>query len=408
MTCTKSQQQNYLNPLVMGIMNENNALKLEILNHLIYLSTRFRSVFISQQTLAAKYCVTVRWVNNLLSRWKSLGVIKYRQQGFNRSCIYVINPLLAQEKNRIKFKLPAAVLLLAISSLCSAAFSGEFLLSNNKNIYTDQNSWMVTVQNAGYGFYEQHPSTETIVFSKKQQTTTSIGHQPQEGEAIMNKSVINQISDMYGLSVSQQNVLSGFSEESLTYAFNELKRQNKHNSLNNPVNWIAKVAASYKGQRTSFPKTGNEGGHSSKASNPAGHSPSAELPNLSHIEQVEYLMNEILKFSKTYDPDKVYSPDTHMNEYLHKIATNSITSMQKEVDQLLAAFDDQTHSCKPGCVKQSLFIRAPKQQTTVDHNQSTSDKDYEAHLEQISKDKTNPIAYKELVRKYDYQRTARR
>ena len=110
-------------------MDENNPLKLEILNHLIYLSTRFRVVFISQGTLAAKYNVTRQWINELLRRWKSLGVIKYRQQDFNRSCVYLINPLLAQEKNRIKFKLPAAVLLLVVSSLCSAVYGRELTLS---------------------------------------------------------------------------------------------------------------------------------------------------------------------------------------------------------------------------------------------------------------------------------------
>ena len=103
----------------MGIMDENNPLMLEILNHIIYLSTRFQKVFISQGTLAAKFNTSREWVNKLLARWKALGVIKYRQQDFNRSCIYFLHPLLNQEKNRIKFKLPAAALLLSISSLLS-------------------------------------------------------------------------------------------------------------------------------------------------------------------------------------------------------------------------------------------------------------------------------------------------
>ena len=118
-------------------------------------------------------------------------------------------------------------------------------------------------------------------------------------------------------------------------------------------------------------------------------------------------MKEILKFSKTYDPSKVYSRDEKMNEYLHKIASNSIASMQREVDKLLAQLDDPNHICKPGCVDQSLFLRKPKQQADVDFAQPSADKDYEDHLDTISADKSDPTGYKELVRKYDYGRIAR-
>lgn len=189
-----SQPNIKINPLIMGILDENNQLSLDILNHLIYLSTRFRSVFVSQGTLAAKFGVTVRHINRLLSQWKSMGVLKYTQQGFNRSCIYLINPLLHLEKNRLKYKLKAAVLLLSVSSLCSAVFGGNVLLSNNKNIYIQNNSWMVTVPRAGYHFYEQRPSTETIIFVKnnnnqptsvinlkKERQNEQIGYQPDCG-----------------------------------------------------------------------------------------------------------------------------------------------------------------------------------------------------------------------------------
>lgn len=130
------QQISKIDPLILGIMNEKNAIALKLLDHIIYLSTRFTTVFIAQGTLAAKFGVTREWVNKLLARWKELGVIKYRQKDFNRSCIYYLSPLLNQEKNRIKFQLPAAQLLFAVSSLTSAIFSQVFTLSNNKeNIY---------------------------------------------------------------------------------------------------------------------------------------------------------------------------------------------------------------------------------------------------------------------------------
>ena len=94
MTYTQSQQQIKINPLIKGVMDENNPLMLEVLNYLIYLSHHYRNVFVSQGTLAAKFGKTVRWINELLARWKALGVIRYRQQGFNRSCWYITTPFL--------------------------------------------------------------------------------------------------------------------------------------------------------------------------------------------------------------------------------------------------------------------------------------------------------------------------
>ena len=411
MKYTKCQTKISIDPLVMGIMNENNPLMLDILNHLIYLSTRFQKVFVSQGTLAAKFGATRQWINELLRRWKALGVIKYRQQDFNRSCIYLINPLLAQEKNRIKFKLPAAVLLLSISSLCSAVYQQELTLSNIRNL---SNYKMVTIPEVDYGFYEPREAESIVFLKNKQQTTINSTITSKERVMDAQQTVINRLSDTYGLSVSQQDMLSNYSEEALQYAFNELKRQNKQNSLNNPVNWIAKVAAAYKGKAQQFPKRGNAISHTTTATNPKGHSPAQELPNLSHMEQIEYLMNEILNFSKTFDPSKVYSRDPQTDESLKKLAMNSIAGMQREVDKLLALLDDATHTCKTGCVDQSLFLRLqlaslrkPNQQTDVDFMQPSADKDYEDHLQVISEDKSNSAGYKELIRRYDYQRLAR-
>jgi hypothetical protein len=157
-----SQQQIKLNPLVTGVMDENNPLKLEILNYLIYLSHRYHKVFPSQGTIAAKFNVSVKWVNRLLARWKSEGILMYRQQGFNRSCLYIINPILFYERNRLKWKLSALNIILHVSSLCSGLFGEEFLLSNIRNIYI----WkMVTIPEADYHFYESREA-ETVIFLK--------------------------------------------------------------------------------------------------------------------------------------------------------------------------------------------------------------------------------------------------
>lgn len=404
MNYPKCQQKISIDPMVMGLMNENNALMLDILNYLLLLSKHKYRVFVAQSTIAAVFNISREWVNKLLAKLKELGAIKYKQMGFNRSCLYVFNPLLIKERLRLLWKLPALRVVFCVSSLCSAVFNGEFTLNNIRNI---SNYKMVTIPEADYHFYEPREA-ETVVFVKNKQQVT-INNAIASKERVMDdqQSVINRLSDTYGLSVSQQDMLSNYSEEALQYAYNELKRQNKQNSLNNPVNWIAKVAAAYKGKAQQFPKRGNAISHTTTATNPKGHSPSEELPNLTHMEQIEYLMNEILKFSKTYDPSKVYSRDEKMNDYLHKIATNSISGMQREVDQLLSNLDDPNHICKVGCVDQSLFLRKPKQQSDVDFTQPSADKDYEEHLDAISADKSNSAEYKELVRKYDYGRIAR-
>jgi hypothetical protein len=394
----KSQHKKSLDPLILGIMNENNELSLKILNDIVFLSTRSKRVRISQSTIAAKYDVAREWVNKLLKRWKALGIIKYRQAGFNQSCIYFIHPLLNQEKNRIKNKLPSAALLFAVSSLYTAVFHGEFTLSNiRKYIYRDSYE-MVTVRNAGYGFYEQHPSETTVVFFKKQQSTTSISYQPTKESSMENKSVINQISDMYGLSVAEQNNLSGFSEEALQYAFNELKRQNKQNNLNNPVNWIAKVAASYKGQSDAFPKTGRLNDFQKKIVNSStnnNHSPSKLVPKTSKDERITFVLREIANYEKHLSERRPWLKNVPGGEHLIMVAQNAIANYKRELQDLHYSPDD-------------IQCDAPRyrEDETEALEYRVGDKEYEEHLNHISKDKSDSLAYKDLVRKYDYRRTA--
>ena len=389
----------------MGIMDENNPLMLEILNHIIYLSTRFQKVFISQGTLAAKFNTSREWVNKLLARWKALGVIKYRQQDFNRSCIYFLHPLLNQEKNRIKFKLPAAMLLFSISSLCSAAFEQPFTLSNNKNL----SIWkMVTVQAIDHGFYIPREA-EAIVFLKNRQQT-AINTAITSKERVM-EDTISQLAAAFYLNEEQAEQYSNqYSKSVLQKALQSFQKQRTQRVINNPKAWLARVLADEERkeqEKAQHSSNGKQAGHSTNPRNPNGHSPAQELPNLTHMEQIEYLVKEIFKFSKTFDPNKVYSRDPGLDEHLKKIAMNSIAGMQREVDQLLAQLDDPNHHCKIGCVDQSLFFRKQKQQADVDFTQQSADKDYEEHLNAISADKSDSAGYKELVRKYDYRRIAR-
>ena len=410
---TVSQERVSQNALIHGIMDENNTLMLEILNYIIYSSTQNQIVFVSQSTIAARFKVTVRWVNHILSEWKARGVLRFEQRGFNQSCIYFFNPLLVQEKERLKWKLPCLRQIFFISSLWIAAFRGEFLLSNIRNIPL----WkMTTLQQNNYAFGEPRPAKkESITYLFINNPTITI--EKQElclKESVMSQqTIINIISQSYNLSIEQQEQLSRYSFEALEYARKELYRQQKQNSLSNSqsaTSWFSAVASSFE-KKGSNPKTGRQMSFAQKKVIApmfnSSHSPAVEVPNLSHMEQVEYLVKEILKFSKTFDPDKVYSPDPSMNEYLKKIAMNSIASMQREVDQLLKSFDDPNHVCQSACVEKSLFLRAPKKQDDQQSSMSSIDEDYESHLDEISKDKSDPESYKLMVRRYDYLRTKR-
>ena len=415
MNITQSQEQIKLNPLIKEVMDENNPLMLEVLNCLIYLSHQHHHVFISQGTIAAKFNVSVKWVNRLLARWKALGVIRYRQQGFNRSCLYIINPLLFYERNRLKWKLSALNIILHVTSLCSGVFSEEFLLSNIRNIHRKKYQ-VIEVRNEGYGFYEEgYGKTEKYIiedlFINNKQQPSGNQYCPQRRES-METNIMQKLASAFSLNAEQAEQYSNqYSKSVLNKALQSFEKQRTKRKITNPKGWLAWVLADEERkeqEQTSRSSKGKEGGHSGQSRNPGGHSPASEVPNLTHMQQIEYLMKEIMKFSQAFDPDKVYSPDPQMNEYLKKIARNSIAGMQREVDQLLKTLDDPTHVCLSGCVDKSQFLRAPKQELTVDFSQPTSDEEYEEHLDDVSKDMSDPFGYKELVREYDYRRTARK
>lgn len=364
-------QQNYsLDPLIIGIMNEKNAIALKILNHIIYLSTRFKTVYVSQGTIAAMFDVTREWVNKLLGRWKVLGVIKYRQQDFNRSCIYYISPLLNQEKNRIKFQLPAAGLLLAVSALVSAVWSGEFTLSNIRK-YIYKNSYRIV--NAGkidYGFEEARGPKEAIFILNNNQLCP---------ESVMQEqSIINLIATTYYLSIEQQQLLSRYNDEALRYAVKELYRQGKQKSLlgaQSATSWFSAVAASFE-KKAALSKTGRSMDQYQKkivnATFNANHSPASIAPKMDNDERISFLQSESIKIKDLIAQAENGRTMYGGSEYGRRMLQN----VQEELDKLLG--------------KKQNYL------------------DYESHLDDISQDKSDSSGYKELVRRYDYNRTARK
>lgn len=388
MNITVSQQEYKINPLIKGVMDENNPLMLEVLNYLIYLKHHFGAVFPSQGTIAARFKVSRQWVNALLAEWKSKGIIQYRQQGFNRSCVYAINPILFQDRERLKYKLSALKLILHISFLFSGVFGDELTLSNIRNLYSNKYQ-MVEVRNEGYHWYEVgYGEISKHLFINNKQTPTSIGHQPLEGESIMNKSVINLIADTYGLSVDQEARLNNCSTEGLEYAVKEFSRQKQTTTINNPVNWIAKVAAAYKGNAPRFPKNGKEVGHSAQSRNAGGHSPAGDASNLSHEERIQFALYEESAWSEIFEPTPALEVLGIHEGYAQRAQAN-----WKRIAQTPQEFPTSSNSFKD----------------TLDAGeQYTEGEEYEEHLNQISIGKTDPEAYKRRTRITDYRRIARK
>lgn len=398
MKLTTSQQQNQINPLIRGIMDGNNEKALKLLNHLIFLSTVHRSVYVSQGTLAAMFDTTREWVNKLLRRWKDLGVIKYRQRDYNRSCIYFFHPLLNQEKNRISFKLPAAALLFSVSSLYSAVFHGPFTLNNIRKYIYENSYQIVPVSRPDYGFYEQRPVREqqySVVFLKNKQTTTTIYPSQPLKERVMNQSpVINLIADAYGLSRQQEDMLSNYSDAALEYAVRQLAVAKDKQIINSPVGWIAKVAAAFreKGQHS---LNGKVVGHSAKPRNPNGHS-LASHANFNRDERIAFLVSEIASFTeKIANPQKYFHPNVDM-----EIALTVGRALLKANEDELAMLQRGGTSHVP--VYSNKFM-----DNYDDASAYSEGADYIDHLDQISHDKSDSEGYKLMVRRYDYKRTAR-
>ena len=383
-----------LNPLVIGIMNENNALKLEILNHLIYLSTRFRSVFISQGTLAAKYGVTRQWINNLLSRWKSEGVIKYSQQGFNRSCIYYLHPLLAQEKNRIRFKLPAAVLLLAISSLCSAVSWGELTLSNNKNYLSKNQSINQSIIQSIYlknqSIPSEHPQSEDIVrrdsFEVIASMWMSIGKKGKEMNEV--RPIINQIKDQFRIPDDQMSFFEKHSDIVLKDAILKYDAAANDKDIKHPIGYFRRVVGTAQEKHERKAETGRTKSHSSKASNPAGHSPSAEASNLSTVERMMFAANQVSSLNSIKESTPIMeSLGMHLG-YVDRAKSN-----WKRICQNPKEFPGSVEVFKQNYAEASVY---------------TEGVEYEEQLEWAARNAVDKDAYKAVVRIADYRKIMRK
>lgn len=242
----------------------------------------------------------------------------------------------------------------------------------------------------GYSFYDKDYGKliTTHIFNQPNKQTTPLdwGH-PLEGESMQPKSVITLLSEAYGLSRQQEEMLNNYSEEALQYAVKAFVVAKKNGTINAPIAWIAKVASKHKKSPTGF-LNGNEVGHSTSSKNPQGHSPMGTQSNLTLEEREafasyqESLWEEIVELSPSMESVGFHSG------YVERVKANwkRIAVNPKEFPA------------------SSDIFKLDKEQA----EQYTEGPDYEAHLDQISADKSNPAEYKLMVRRYDYRRTSRK
>lgn len=327
-----------------------------------------------------------------------------------KTCIYWLNSWFINHRHRFYDLIPSLnkISLLMLFSLISNDFSQNVTPNNNINyskrttapakVIVPQfgNGWVVcTIRNSGYDYYDPdygaHEPFTTFIYKpttkQTSDTTTSNSVLPLKERVMSNKSVIDLIADTYGLSVQQEQMLEGYSEEALQYALKQLVRQNKTKTINAPVNWIAKVASTF-GRRGKGFINGKmaDGVVDQPTLNPGGHSPMAERSHLSNEERIAYAVEQESIWEEIDD-----CSDNMIEMGFHTGYPERVKANWKRI---------QTHP--------EEFPRASNHFMNIEPTNMEVDLDYEEHLNEISKDKSNPVGYKEFVRTNDKRRTVRK
>lgn len=308
----KNQEKSQQNAIPLSILNDNNAVRLAILNYLLNLNRYNEEVFPCQRRLAREAGIVRESANRAIKRMEEMDWIKTKRR-YNTTKIYWIHPSIFQYKDLLKYKLPALRAVLSIFMLTSALIFTNVTSKLNKNIF-------IKKQTTPTSLSKVITSKEVVVslFSKK--------------EMGMNSTVMQTIASSYGLSKQQEEQLSSFSEEALKYALNEMIRQKVN--PNSPGAWLTSVAAAFE----------KKGQHSLKRDG----------------------MGDFQK--------KIIHGKTNNN---HSPSSGPLlNSFMEDLDEA------------------SIF--------------GINDPEFENHLHEISKDKSDPEGYKELVRRYNYRRTLRK
>jgi hypothetical protein len=417
MLITTSQTNYKINPLIKGVMDENNPLMLEVLNRLIFMKSHHHRVFISQSTLAAIFDVTREYINKILAMWRDLGVISYRQMGFNRCCEYFFNPILFHERERLKWKLSALKLIMHVSFLFISVLGEEFTLNNIRNIYSNKYQ-VVTIRNEGYDWYEAgYGETSNHLFINNPSITIDERELCPKEDVMNQQSIITVIAQAYNLSIEQQEQLSRYSFEALEYARKELYRQNKQRSLTNPTSatsWFSAVASSFEKKAAGFPKTGRMGTFAKKivnAATNANHSPSSGKDDNNPDDPLHMTMEERVNFAQEqieFFDGVLNEGDSFLLLTQDFVRGGGFRSLAEIMKGMAPGMKDRWKQIKKDPKSMPALLNRFKVNIDEAAEFGKDDEDYEEEMNNISKDKTDPEAYKLVVRKYDYRRTARK
>jgi hypothetical protein len=228
----------------------------------------------------------------------------------------------------------------------------------------------------------------------------------------MSSPVINLIADTYGLSEKEQEMLSSYPDNALQYAVTEMVRQKV--KPNNPVNWIAAVARNHQEKTPRFPKTGGMGAFAKKIVNAtanANHSPSSGKDDNNPDDPLHLSMEERANFAQ----EQIEFFDGVLNEgesFLlltqDFVRGGGFRSLGEIMKGMAPGMKDRWKQIKKDPKSMPALLNRFKVNLDEAAEFGKDDEDYEEEMNNISKDKTDPEAYKLVVRKYDYRRTARK
>ena len=388
MNVTLSQQEISKNPLILGILLDNNSSRTKFLSSLLRQLWQYREIFPSQTCLALSNDRCRATANRQLSVMEQMGWITKKRR-YNSTCVYKINPLIIAARHLLWEKFPV-LKTISIFLLHSAVIAGL-----QENVTSSINSLFINNQSYQSSYVDRHPTCRmTYRYRKVDDEIVR-----EEGKRVVKQSVKEYIITNFGLDA---NFLAEFDDDFLKDVCRSYMKASNKRKIDNPAGYL-RTAIIQRSQDIQIPKMGSSNVVKQSDRQSTNHSPASEVPNLTHIEQIEYLMNEISKFAKSFNSDEISSSPEVMKDYLLKIAQNSIKGMQKEVERLIDIYNDADHSCGAGCVEQSRYIRVKKPEIT-EKKFIPWDQEYEDHLQEISKDKTDPDGYKLMVRKTDLRR----
>ena len=384
MNHTASQELISQNPVVLSLLAENNSTTISYINSLIDLRCKYDRLFPSQTLLAIETdtCrrTAIRKTDDLHKR-----DIFWKRKRFNTTSEYSINPIIIQARHLLWDKFPV-LKRPALFLLCSAlnAVLEANVTSRYNNLFINKQQTTVI---------DRLSTKRLITTYRKVGEVIGEGSNSQKERVVNEQRVINLIADAYGLSKQQEEMLSSYSDDALEYAVKELVRQGKQKVVNAPVNWIAKVAASYNPHSASFPKTGRQMSFAQKKVVApmfnSSHSPSSESSKLTIEERIEFSSNQESIWEEIVDRGETLDIMGMHQGYADRAKTNwkRITLNPKEFPTSSEGFKENYDEAS---------------------HHGEGDVDYEAHLDEISKDKTDPVGYKLMVRRTDYRKTKRK